>query len=393
MNNKRSMIFFGDTKEIKKHEFFIPKYDLILSSKDINHIVLSIYLMPSNEALLKNTFDDKQDYYISISFLDFKDFVDFCISISNGTIIFDGTIGLSSAYEEFEIKISNEWLTDNAFFFLKTYTDIFKTNSIEYLDWVVFTEILMIDDIPSKYTNEKYLVHEEIAKPFGALFEVLCDMKSPQNISDIKAYNKIIKNVAQNANKIRNNLSEYNIANILNGSDFSFKQKDLKMFVAPRLEYTCRNSRELLTALIFNFFRISEDAIIRKCELCEKWFVPLHKNEKYCDRISNEYNTKTCKEAIPLINKKRNIHSDEIKKLEKNIYNKLHNKINIERNKCFDDTDNQKVKEAIKIDRLFKEEKAKFKQLIAQNKKTTEEYRNWLLSFYKGGKKNGTKTD
>ena len=136
-------------------------------------------------------------------------------------------------------------------------------------------------------------------------------------------------------------------------------------------DYFCDTTTDMLVAAINDLFKKKPKAIIKKCENCGKLFVPKHTIAKYCDRISPQFENRTCKEAMDVI-KKEEALNDPTKLLYKNIYDTLYSSYK-----------NKKTKENKKILDTFRKEniimKAKYKTKEIPQKK----YIEWLKSHYK----------
>lgn len=136
-------------------------------------------------------------------------------------------------------------------------------------------------------------------------------------------------------------------------------------------EYVCYNTRDMLVAVIDEVFKNKPSAVIMKCQNCGKFFIPKNSTAKYCDRISPQFENKTCKQAMDSIKKEQALN-DPTKRLQKNIYNTLYSSYSNKKTK-----DNKKMLDDFKKENIVK--KAKYKS----GKITQEEYIKWLKSFYK----------
>lgn len=136
--------------------------------------------------------------------------------------------------------------------------------------------------------------------------------------------------------------------------------------------YTTTNKKSLLIDFIAFFFKFHSNKVIRRCENCQKWFIPNNKvDTKYCNRISPQYSDKTCKEAMILIKKIQNEKSDETKRFEKKIYNKLRTAYK----------NYEKESDKLKLE-IFMKTKEEMKQKLKNSVITEKEYQEWLLSHY-----------
>lgn len=136
-------------------------------------------------------------------------------------------------------------------------------------------------------------------------------------------------------------------------------------------EYVCYSTRDMLVAVIDEVFKNKPSAVIMKCQNCGKLFIPKNSTAKYCDRISPQFENKTCKQAMDSIKKEQALN-DPTKRLQKNIYNTLYSSYS-----------NKKTKENKKILDDFKKESIVKKVKYKSGKINQEEYIKWLKSFYK----------
>jgi len=132
--------------------------------------------------------------------------------------------------------------------------------------------------------------------------------------------------------------------------------------------YHCNDLNDIITASIYHILK--SGYTFKKCGNCGKWFVPYtNKNEEYCNRISPQYNDKTCKEANILIKSNERIKNDEVQKLQKRVYNLHRSKLEAGYG------DPEKFEQ-------FKQDKATWKEELDKGMKTEEEYITWLKSHY-----------
>lgn len=136
-------------------------------------------------------------------------------------------------------------------------------------------------------------------------------------------------------------------------------------------DYFCSTTADILVATINYLFKNKPSAVIMKCQNCGKFFIPKNSTAKYCDRISPQFENKTCKQAMDSIKKEQALN-DPTKRLQKNIYNTLYSSYS-----------NKKTKENKNILDDFKKENVVKKAKYKIGKITQEEYIKWLKSFYK----------
>lgn len=131
-----------------------------------------------------------------------------------------------------------------------------------------------------------------------------------------------------------------------------------------------------LCALQFNII-LKNNYLIKKCKNCGKYFIPPHKADtKYCERISPQYPTLSCKQAQKYIKQLKREHGDETERLRKNVYNLLRNKLYGK--KAEDDQIYNELRSQL-FD--FVEQSTKWKSTIKEHPDKTDEYLKWLNSF------------
>lgn len=136
-------------------------------------------------------------------------------------------------------------------------------------------------------------------------------------------------------------------------------------------DYFCNTTADILVATINYLFKNKPSTVIKKCQNCGKLFIPKNSTAKYCDRISPQFENRTCKQAMDVIKKEQALN-DPTKRLQKNIYDTLYSSYL-----------NKKTKENKKILDNFKKENIVKKAKYKNNDITQEEYIKWLKSFYK----------
>lgn len=136
-------------------------------------------------------------------------------------------------------------------------------------------------------------------------------------------------------------------------------------------DYFCDTTTDMLVAVINHLFKYKPKAIIKKCENCGKLFVPKHTTAKYCNRISPQFENKTCKEAMDII-KKEEALNDPAKLLYKNIYDTLYSSYKNKKTK-----DNKKTLDNFRKENVVMKAKYQLKEI------SQKEYIEWLKSHYK----------
>lgn len=116
---------------------------------------------------------------------------------------------------------------------------------------------------------------------------------------------------------------------------------------------------------------INNNVAIKQCKNCGKLFQPLRNDALYCDNISPQEETKTCKEYGAYQKWITNIKSDETTKLYRKIYmrKQMQAKRNPDIKMYVDDFEN------------YKKQTKKWKENIKKEKKTNDEFLDWLKNL------------
>jgi hypothetical protein len=206
-----------------------------------------------------------------------------------------------------------------------------------------------------------------INKDNWKLFSMISNLETPRKLTKYTMNNKIVDNDSILASCIKNNtIDEVKVKQLYNAF-----LDDKKSLINISFNYLCNNSKDLMNVIIQNIFDHKSNVVIKRCENCGKLYIPKKLDTKYCDRISPQFNDKTCKQAMDII-KKNEALNDPIKRLYKNIYNTLY--ISYSNNKS---KESKKVFNSFVKDSKIKDLEYK-KGIISQ-----EDYDNWLRSFYK----------
>lgn len=231
-----------------------------------------------------------------------------------------------------DLIIKEEADLEKATKLISSYSDIFNTDEITENNWNTFVRMFDLNKQPQLLEN--YLINEK--------YEIVLNNGQELYNSYINSKNTKIGNVKY----IKNGFTINN--------------------------YSCDNSKEVISTIINNIFSDKPNAVIKKCKLCGGLFLPKKSDTKYCNRKNQQYNNKTCKEVSEAINKKKYNENDQLLYLRRKVYNKL-DRTNIQ-TPC---DKNQK-----ELDKFWKEDKNITKK-YKLNLITATEYEQWLLSFYK----------
>lgn len=115
-------------------------------------------------------------------------------------------------------------------------------------------------------------------------------------------------------------------------------------------------------------YMLQNNILLKKCSNCNKYFYPEKRSDAiFCDDISPQDDTKTCKEYGRYINQQNKIKETPTLQLRKQIYNKFRNQYNRDKT-----TTNQ--------ERLndFMNKSDRFKNDVKHNVKSESEYLQWL---------------
>lgn len=131
-----------------------------------------------------------------------------------------------------------------------------------------------------------------------------------------------------------------------------------------------------LNAVAEIFFELlhSTDYVVKKCKNCGKYFIPQNRSDEiYCDRISPQDENKSCKEYGAQATYKEKLQNDETLKLYRRIY--MQKQMLVKRNPDIEQYKNDFEK--------FKSESKIWKKDVKENRKTEDEYLEWLKTFRK----------
>lgn len=135
--------------------------------------------------------------------------------------------------------------------------------------------------------------------------------------------------------------------------------------------YQCLNINDYMTVTFLQL--IENNYLILKCKNCNKYFIPYKRTDTYyCDRISPQDNTKTCKKyAIELAWREKTKDETDWHCLYRRVYQSLQMKSKRKPNdallkKFFED---------------FKIEAKEWKKAVKEGAKTEKEFMSWLQEF------------
>lgn len=279
-----------------------------------------------------NNFDDSPELY----FEDMINLIDFVDQLGNDNSVIKKN--LDDMYFKY-FDIVNERLEDKSSTILNLYFSMFDKNYINQDDWNIFSSIFNLNNLRKE---SKYVLYSKTHNN-----SISADHFIASCFKDDQIDNSKIKKLSD---------------------EFISKNKTLTNIA---FTYRCSNSKELLSAIIQRIFEIKNNSVIKHCDNCGKLYIPKKLDTRYCDRISPQYEDKTCKQAMDVI-KKSEALNDPIKRLYKNVYNTLYTSFSSNSSK-----ENEKAfKDFIKQNRV---KQSKYNKGLITN----EEYESWLKSFYK----------
>ncbi|NDO18685.1 hypothetical protein FMM68_03340 [Lachnospiraceae bacterium MD329] len=160
-----------------------------------------------------------------------------------------------------------------------------------------------------------------------------------------------------------NELRQYNINDKLS---FNARIETSNQVYKRFFGYTFNTMMDEILFEIYCF--INDNATIKQCKNCGKLFQPLRTDALYCDNISPQEETKTCKEYGAYQQWRANTQSNEVTKLYRKIYmrKQMQAKRNPDIKMYVDDFEN------------YKKQTKKWKENIKKGKKTNDEFLTWL---------------
>ena len=254
-------------------------------------------------------------------------------------------------------------------------------------------------ELKALYTKEEYNnLIKEIAEKHGDIFEVIksrfiYDVDNVYNVyneeskKDLTPYEIYI--IAMNSNKRSRTFDLFDTSKIY--IEFDEEMTEFENVIASKEKYvveSVREEREKIVPLPYIFGSLDVKQIlyiefrelmcidkfpIRKCQNCEKYFVPDKRtDELYCNNVFDETG-KTCKEAGFFAFKQRQLKQDDVARLFRNTYQqKLLRAKRNPNNKSY----------AVDLDNFRKRYK-EVKEKIAKGQMSKEEFKEWLIMMKK----------
>ena len=131
--------------------------------------------------------------------------------------------------------------------------------------------------------------------------------------------------------------------------------------------YSCDSIEDVCMASLYHLLKLG--LVIKKCNNCEKYFIPLRRSDAiYCDRISPYNPSKTCKDDGSQRTFEEKLKMDDAEKLRRSVYQVM--QMRVRRN-----PDVENYKENFE---QWKSDVAKWKAGIKKGNRTSEDFINWL---------------
>jgi len=193
----------------------------------------------------------------------------------------------------------------------------------------------------------------------------------PQFITDFPVYTKLIDLYSQiellNGDNDFGKLSEFERDTLIKMSQISMVL-ERNSGESLKTVYLCDDLKDIVIALFYHLLKLGYT--FKCCKNCGKRFVPLvNKNEDYCNRPSPQFPDKTCKEANVHIKGLERVKNNEIRLLEKRVYNLYRTAA------CHDEGKVQAFER-------FKQGKLLWKVWLKEGKVSEAQYKEWLKSHY-----------
>ena len=145
----------------------------------------------------------------------------------------------------------------------------------------------------------------------------------------------------------------------------SFERHGKKTTAIKKLTFS--NGLDVFDCILFDM--IEKNINLKQCPNCGKYFVSTHPYTIYCDNISPQDESKTCREYGKYRDYLEKNRTDEATKLYRSIYNTMQNKSR----RC-----NYENKALVKAVKKFKKEGNEWRNDIKSGRKTNEEFIKWL---------------
>lgn len=254
-----------------------------------------------------------------------------------------------------------------------------------------------IDESVVKLENEFYIENKKYMKAKKSLIEAVFLENCPFNVSKLERYFAYQLSLwGLNAPSVLEHSFTLNIAFDSNYDDYkddrNFKREIIEIIYSKDLEVnkyksllasferhdkkataikelTFSNGLDVFDCILFDM--IEKNINLKQCPNCGKYFVSSHPGTIYCNNISPQDESKTCREYGKYRDYLEKNRTDEATKLYRSIYNTMQNKSR----RC-----NYKNTALIQAVEEFKKCGNRWRADIKDGRKTNEEFIEWLKS-------------
>ena len=138
-----------------------------------------------------------------------------------------------------------------------------------------------------------------------------------------------------------------------------------------KIMYTIADIPDLILAMLIEFLKSGKQ--LKRCAHCDKWFIPIKSDEKYCPRITGGI---SCKQAAA----KKVRQETNRKKPHSKMYNNINTNLANRRDNAKTDEEYEVCEQRLLV---FRAEAVEWKKQIKQGNKTENEYEQWLANYLK----------
>lgn len=297
--------------------------------------------------------------FLNTNFENYDDFVNFFMKY--------GPFGYKNFFKKSFQKFIDSTLAEDITYF--EFKELINKFYLQHKNDFIGFQLKLIDLISYTYNLDK---HKDISnlKPLERYY--LAAKKYDFNYSmDV--------NVQTTFDTISDSTNQYKKVFITSQSEKNLikdiKNKELK--IVPSIKY---ESNDIFSLLVISLDRILQNKklIIKKCNNCSKFFIPVVKsNEVFCDNLFENTN-KTCKQVGATISYNNRLKKDDVQRKYRSTYSNWCMLI-----KRYPDIESYKSNFEI-----WKKEANKFKSNIKNGHATNEEFLIWLETN-KGGSSYG----
>lgn len=251
---------------------------------------------------------------------------------------------------------------EDSIIILQEKTDIFISN--------------ILNNTPSKKINSKYweLLVQKINLEFDLLnAKELIDKITEDEETSVK-YQIYVNCLKNNIEFSMQRFERYIEVDTSNFRGCTMNINELGEVITDKIQpiFEFNNFNDFFNFLLIEFENKGKK--IRKCANCNKYFIPMFRSDTiYCDNISPQDTSKTCKEYGSINTYQENLKTNEAMGLYRKIYmqKQMATKRNPDKPEYLQDFEN------------FKKESKEWKAKVKNEEKTEAEYIQWLKSLRK----------